>query len=455
MEFIHQTYEPGDTVAAIATAPGEGGVAMVRISGNRAFAVAEKIFTGPVKSYKSHTAHYGSIHDAGAHVDDVLLLPMRGPRSFTGEDTVEIFCHGGSLITKRVLEVVLKHGARHASPGEFSFKAFMNGKVDLAEAEAIQELIMAKNERALSAAGNQLQGRLSEKIVHFEKELTQVAAILEAWVDFPDEGLEFAPIEEVIADLEKTAHSIKTLLDTYHDGKIIHEGVSLCLVGSPNAGKSSLLNALLGKNRAIVSATAGTTRDVLEDHMRLGGLNIKLIDTAGIRETVESIEQEGIRRTHNAIDEADVILLVLDSTLGESAIDQELLVKLNGRKMIAVWNKIDLKDPPKGDFSYFAHISAETGNGLDSLRELIEKVVFENGAPSKEEVILTSERHKEALGAAHESLLKVIQGLRSGVSPEFLAFDMRDSLSNLGKIIGINVTEDVLSSIFSTFCIGK
>lgn len=457
MEFIHQPYQPGETIAAIATPPGEGGVAMIRISGHRALDVAEKVFSGPVKQYQTHTAHYGRIQDEnGRAVDNVLVLPMHGPRSFTGEDTVEIFCHGGSLITKRVLEVILKAGARAAMPGEFSFKAFMNGKVDLAQAEAIQELIMAKNERALSVAENQLQGRLSQKVLFFEGELVHIAAILEAWVDFPDEGLEFAPMEEVISDLEKTALAMEKLINTYHDGRIIHEGVSLCLIGSPNVGKSSLLNALLGKDRAIVSETPGTTRDLLEDHMRLGGLNIKLIDTAGIRETVEAIEQEGIRRTHCAIDEADVILLVLDATLGTRGVDRDLIERLRGRKMIAVWNKIDLEPTPSVEFFQPSiGISARSSEGIEELRELIEKVVFDQGAPSKEEVVLTSVRHKEALEKAHICLRSVIVGLKSGVSPEFLSFDMRESLSNLGRIIGINVTEDVLTSIFSTFCIGK
>ena len=458
MEFTHQAYQPGETVAAIATPPGEGGVAMIRISGTQAFDVAEKVFSGPVKKYQSHTAHFGYIKDReGARVDEVLLLPMKGPRSFTGEDTVEIFCHGGSLITKKVLEVVLKAGARAANPGEFTFKAFMNGKVDLTQAEAIQELIMAKNERALNSAENQLQGRLSERVRQFERDLIRVYAILEAWVDFPDEGLEFAPMEEVIADLESVASAMDRLITTYHDGRIIHEGVSLCLIGSPNAGKSSLLNALLGKDRAIVSDIPGTTRDVLEDHMRLAGLNIKLVDTAGIREAVEAIEKEGIRRTHSAIDDADVILYVLDATLGESALDPELCKKLSGRKVIAVWNKVDLPHPSiKNDiFSHNARVSAQKGEGIDALTEMIGTVVFDRGAPSKEEVVLTSIRHKEALDEARASLEKVVHGLKSGVSPEFIAFDMRESLSCLGRIIGLNVTEDMLTKIFSTFCIGK
>jgi len=254
MDFSQQPYIPGETVAAIATPPGEGGVAIIRISGNNARFVAQKVYSKSIETYESHTVHYGHIVDAnGIHIDDVLLIPLLGKKSFTGEDTFEIHCHGGSLITRRVLDVVLKAGARAARPGEFSFKAYMNGKIDLAQAEAIQELIAAKNDRALDAAESQLQGNLSKKVMSFQKNLTEIAAILEAWVDFPEEGLEFASLEDVCQEIESILQEIQKLIDTFHDGRIIHDGIALCLVGSPNVGKSSLMNALLDKDRAIVS----------------------------------------------------------------------------------------------------------------------------------------------------------------------------------------------------------
>lgn len=458
MNFIHEPYQPGETIAAIATPPGEGGVAIIRISGNEALDVAARVFTGPVHSYKTHTAHYGQIINAKKErVDDVLVLVMLGKRSFTGEDTVEIHCHGGSLITRRVLDVVLAAGARAARPGEFSFKAYMNGKLDLAQAEAIQELICAKNERALDAAENQLKGALSEKITSFQKSLTTIAAILEAWVDFPEEGLEFATMDEICSDLEHCCQQMENLANTFHDGKILHDGISLCLVGCPNVGKSSLMNALLDKERAIVSPIPGTTRDVLEDHMRLNGLNLRLLDTAGIRTTDEFVEQEGIRRSKQALTEADLILLVLDASKGIAEEDQELLQLAPKQKTIVIWNKTDLAKQPEIDLAYphVVPMSAKHKINLDLLRKKIDEVIWIKGPPSREEVIVTNVRHQESLNKAILSCRQVITGLKENVSPEFLSMDMRQSLSELGKIIGTNITEDILSAIFSKFCIGK
>ena len=343
MEFIHKHYQPGETIAAVATPPGEGGVAIIRISGKDAIATAANVFSGPIHTYQTHTVHYGHILDANKnHVDDVLIIPMLGNRSYTGEDTVEIHCHGGSLITRRVLDTVLAAGARAALPGEFTFKAFINGKIDLAQAEAVQELIGAKNERALDAAEEQLQGSLSKKIEGFQRNLTDIAAILDAWVDFPEEGLEFASIDEVCQQIEETAEEMQPLADTFHDGKIVHDGITLCLIGSPNVGKSSIMNALLDKERAIVSHIPGTTRDIVEDHLRLNGLNIKLIDTAGIRTTEEVIEQEGIRRSKEAMGNADLILYVLDASQPIREEERTLLENIPKNKCIVLWNKIDL-----------------------------------------------------------------------------------------------------------------
>lgn len=458
MEFIHQPYQPEDTIAALATPPGEGGVAIIRISGKEAVKVAATCFSGPVSQYKTHTAHYGQIiNHQGEVVDNVLLMPMLGRRSYTGEDTVEIYCHGGSLISRKVLETVLRAGARHAMPGEFTFKAYINGRIDLAQAEAVQTLIAAKNERALSAAEVQLRGGLSEKIADFKEKLTTIAAILEAWVDFPDEGLEFASIEEVVSDLEAAIHQMEKLSATFHEGKMIHEGLSLCLIGCPNVGKSSLMNALLEKERAIVSPIAGTTRDILEDFMLLNGLNFRLLDTAGIHKTEELIEMEGIKRSKAALAEADLVLFVLDASRGFRNEDQDLLNQLPKEKTIAVWNKTDLNEftPPALALEHVVQVSALKKMGLEVLKKKIDEVIWKNGAPPKEEVILTNFRHKEALGQAIESIQAVNYGLKNQVSPEFLALDMRASLQALGKIIGSNVGEDILSAIFSKFCIGK
>lgn len=458
MEFVHQPYQPGETIAAIATPQGEGGIGIIRISGKNALGVGAKIFSGPVASYASHTAHFGHVRDSlGNHVDDALVLVMLGARSYTGEDTVEVHCHGGSLIIRRVLEVVLQAGARAALPGEFTFRAFVNGKLDLAQAEAVQELIGAKNERALDAAEQQLQGSLSLKINEFQKELTGIAAIFEAWVDFPDEGLEFASFEDVCSDLERTLASMEKLHNTFHDGKILHDGISLCLVGCPNVGKSSLMNALLDKNRAIVSPTPGTTRDIVEDHLRLNGLNFRLLDTAGIRDTEEMIEQEGIQRSREAMLKADLILLVLDASKGVDRYDQQLLTQLPPHKTIVVWNKSDLPHSPLPPLPlpHQVALSAKYKQGLDALRTKIDAVVWREGPPSREELVITNVRHKEALNKAAVSCSRVLQGLRQGESPEFLVSDLRDCLSELGKIVGTNIGEDILSAIFSKFCIGK
>jgi tRNA modification GTPase len=458
MEFIHQPYQPGETIAAVATPPGEGGVAIIRISGNQAFEVASRVFTGPVKTYQTHTAHYGKVvNSLGQPIDQVLVLVMKGKRSYTGEDTVEIHCHGGSLITRRVLDAVLQAGARAARPGEFTFKAFMNGKVDLAQAEAVQELICAKNERAVDAAENQLKGALSKKIDEFQQGLTNVAAILEAWVDFPEEGLEFASMAEIHQSIEEVCMAMEQLAATFHDGKILHDGIAMCLIGSPNVGKSSLMNALLDKERAIVSPIPGTTRDTLEDQMRLNGLNFRLIDTAGIREANDMIEIEGIRRSQLAMKEADLILLVLDANRGLNEEDQRLIEQVPKYKTIVVWNKTDLPHPelPPLDLSRMVPISAKKREGLDRLHAEIDAVIWEKGPPSKEEILITNVRHKESLNLAILSARRLLAGLKTDVSPEFLSMDMRECLSELGKIIGANITEDILSAIFSKFCIGK
>jgi tRNA modification GTPase len=456
MEFVHRPYVPGQTVAAIATPPGVGGIAVVRISGNEAISVAQKIFSGPVTSYKSHTVHYGRICDlAGKKIDEVLLLVMRGPRSFTGEDTVEIHCHGGNLIPQAVLQTALDAGAMPAIAGEFSFKAFMNGKVDLAQAEAIQAKIGAKNELALNVAQEQLEGRLSKMVATWQKKLTHLAAIFEAWVDFPEEDLEFSSFNDVTSQLVEVSQQIEALLATYDQGKIVHEGVSVCIVGSPNVGKSSLLNALLGKERAIVSPIAGTTRDLVEDDLRLNGLHIRLIDTAGIRETDECIEEEGIRRSKQAINRSDIVFLVLDVTEPVSA---ALFNELPRDKTICIWNKIDLKHVrplPKLPFDHVAEVSAKESMGLSALHQSINDIIWKQENLRNDQVLLTSLRHKTALTNALSSCKRVIDGLESEMSSEFIAFDMRQALNELGTVIGTNITEDILTEVFSTFCIGK
>ncbi len=446
-----------DTIAAIATAPGEGAISVIRISGEAAFAVAQKIFTGNITNYLTHTAHYGKIvSKEGAILDTVLLLIMRAPKSYTGENLVEISCHGGILVTQRVLQRITEAGARPARPGEFSFRAYLNGKIDLAQAEAVQQLIAAKNELAMQTAEQQLEGTLSKVISQFQKELTEIAAILEAWVDFPEEGLEFAPTEQIIATLEAICQQMARLRSTFHQGRMLHQGISLCLLGSPNVGKSSLMNALLGKERAIVTPIAGTTRDLLEEDLRLGDLHFRLIDTAGMRTTEEIVEQEGIRRTKKAMKEADLVLLLLDASRPLSETDQALLESVTPEKTILVWNKTDLQKPSSPlPWPLSVQISAKEQLGLEDLHKAVETLIWKQGPPSKEEIVITQQRHHHALCKAIDGIQSVISGLKQNVSAEFVTSDLRHSLNELGTIIGTNVTEDILSAIFSKFCLGK
>jgi len=440
------------TITAIATPPGEGGISIIRISGPSALEIADKIFSGPVHEFVSHTAHFGKFLD----LDEGILLVMRGPNSYTGEDTVELNCHGGSLITRKVLQATLDAGAELAEPGEFTLQAFLNGKIDLAQAEAVQSLIGAKNSLSLQAAKEQLTGSLSKQITTFQQELIDIAAIIEAWVDFPEEGLEFASKEEVLASLFDTLAKMRKLEKTFHDGRKIQEGIRLCLIGSPNAGKSSLMNSLLGHDRAIVTSTPGTTRDLLDAELAIGGLHFQLTDTAGIRKATDIVEKEGIRRSKQAMQTADLILLLIDVSKALSEEDQLLLSSIPQEKTLVIFNKTDLPHfLPDVDVPHSLALSAKTHEGMDTLKKEIETILFSGNLPEKGEVILTNQRHKQALSDACHDLETLIEGLQTTISPEFLSSDMRGCLGHLSSIIGMDISEDILSAIFSKFCVGK
>jgi tRNA modification GTPase len=445
------------TIAAIATPLGEGGVAMIRISGSNAFKVANEMFSKDIFNLDPNYLCYGQILSKENHIlDDVMLAKFLAPKSFTGEHTVEIFCHGGMLIQKSILQRAIECGAEHALPGEFSYQSFMNGKMDLAQAEAIQELIGAKNQLALKAAENQLQGILSKKILSIRQELLEIAAIIDAWVDYPEEGLEFKSQEELLEDLNKCYQKLLKLKNSFHDGKKISHGINLCLLGAPNAGKSSLMNALLGFERAIVTPIAGTTRDILQEDMNFFGLHFNLIDTAGIRETEELIEKEGIRRSKNAAEGADLILYVLDSTKLISLEEKNFLNSLDDKKLIIILNKCDLPDSSTMHFTSEAiKISAKEQIGLEDLKNSIMTKLWAEGTPSKEEAIITKERHFIALKECLENLDLVFLGFKQQTSCEFISFDLRMALKALGSIIGFDVSESILDSIFSKFCVGK
>jgi tRNA modification GTPase len=435
----------------VATPPGEGGIAILRISGERALSIGSRVFSKEIASIPSHTVSFGSFLYAGEKIDQGLALPMHAPRSFTGEDVVEFHCHGSQFITNKLLMAIIEAGADMAKPGEFTQRAFLNGKLDLAQAEGVQALIAAKNQLAMKAAGEQLEGRLSERIVVFRDKLLEIAAILEAWVDFPEEDLEFISMEELLIQLATVRSSMQKLKDTYHYGRVIHNGILLSLVGRPNAGKSSLMNALLGYNRAIVTPVPGTTRDLLVEDVRLRNLHFRLSDSAGLRKTEDLIEEEGVRRTLRSMEQADLILYVVDATQGLHREDEEILHGIHQEKILLVWNKADLPHSIQGDLM----VSALQQEGLEELAKAIEERMGMGERIDKGEVILTHARHYEAVVRTIDAVDRLVYGLESGISPEFLMVDARDGLRELSAILGGNVTEEILSAIFSKFCIGK
>ena len=441
-----------DTIAAIATAPGEGAISIVRVSGKKSFTIVGEVFSGDVASYASHSAHLGRVlSKSGGVIDEVLLLVMHEGRSYTGEASVEIMCHGGSFITQKVLARVLEAGARAAGPGEFSLRAFQNNRIDLAQAEAVQELIAAKNELALRAASDQLQGRLSILIKDLQQKLTDITSIIEAWVDYPEEGLEFASNDELLQMLITTQNQMTSLAATFHDGALLNQGRTLCLIGAPNVGKSSLMNALLDHDRAIVTNIAGTTRDTLSEELLIDGMPFRLIDTAGIRDTEEIIEKEGIIRSKKAASNADVVMILLDAT--QSPSNEELKMISAYPKALILWNKTDLPHP-QPPFPGIK-ISATSKAGIPFLKKEIINYLWKSSLQDKDQVTLTKERHFSAINESTTLINTVITGFKNNVSPEFLAFDLRQALRSLSSIIGTNVTEDILSAIFAKFCVGK
>ena len=449
-----------DTIVGIATPPGVGGVAIIRLSGPKATLLASKVLKNPLFTFETHRARLATlVSSTGQALDKALVLYFQAPNSFTGEETVELHCHGGAFLAQKVVEALVEQGARTSMAGEFSLRAFLNGKVDLAQAEAIQDLIGARNDKALKVAEAQLEGRLSLEISSLHKEGARVAAILEAWVDFPEEGIEFESEEGILAKLEQLLAGIDSLLASYHEGRLIHDGVSLCLLGAPNVGKSSLMNALLGKDRAIVSHIPGTTRDTIEEDLRLEGIQCRLTDTAGIRQTNELIEGEGVKRSLEAIKTADIVLVVLDASCPNEEEAKELLKEAKGYHVCLVWNKMDLKKDnvmvPTFGIKEAVFVSAKTKEGLASLKQAVHRMLFREDSLHRDEVMITNVRHKEALLLAKDALHKVVSGLKEHVSPEFITFDMREALHHLGKVIGRDVTEDILTEIFSQFCIGK
>lgn len=465
-----------DTIAAIATPLGEGGLAVLRVSGPQALAVADKVFVPVGKSSQkpsaaaSHTIHYGRVERDGRFVDEVLVAVLCAPRTFTREDTVEISCHGGLLPAKLVLDALLAAGARLAAPGEFTQRAFLNGRLDLAQAEAVADLIHARTELALTAAGEQLAGKLSQRINQLRDDLVKTLAHLEAHIDFPDEDIAPDTRGQLLARLERGVAFMDELLRTADEGQILRRGIRAAIIGRPNAGKSSLLNQLLGHDRAIVSPIAGTTRDTIEETANIRGLPVVFVDTAGLRESRDDIEREGIRRTRAMVAKAELILHVFDASEPLSPEDEQFLAEFAGKKRIVVRNKCDLpragdfQPPlgsapvPEGDWKSPALVldaSCLTGAGLEVLKDAIKQAVWAGEIKAEMLQVMINSRHQDALQRARAATVRTTEALRDERSLELVAMDLRIAVNAVGEIVGKTTTEDLLDSIFSQFCIGK
>jgi len=459
-----------DTIAAISTPMGEGGIGIVRLSGKDSLRIAEKIFFSPgekaFQDRESHKVIYGHVHDpvSGKTVDEVLLTIMRAPRSYTREDVVEMNCHGGMLPLRKTLELVLAQGARLAEPGEFTKRAFMNGRIDLSQAEAVLDLIRSRTDESRKIAIEQLKGGLSAEITALRDGLTDICANIEAYIDFPEDEIETASKKELSESMKNVSGKLLSLLKTYEDARFFREGLSTAIVGRPNVGKSSLLNALIRKDRAIVTEMPGTTRDVIEEYLNIGGLPLRIMDTAGIRDSSDAAEKEGVARSLRSIETADLVIAIFDRSEQLTSEDFEVIEKIRNKKRILVLNKCDLP-PAFGDDEIVARlapsssrvlsISATRGDGLQELKESIFSSCLKDWKEEREGVVVTNVRHKHAIEAAQKSLDNALKALEGNQPIEIIAMELRDSLDKLGEIVGAVTTEDILNKIFNDFCIGK
>jgi len=455
-----------DTIVAIATPIGEGGISVIRISGTEAFPISDKIFLGKTKlsDVQSHTAHFGKVVDYnGSYIDEAVAVVFKKPNSYTCEDVVEINCHGGYMVTQKVLQRVISAGARMAEPGEFTKRAFLNGRLDLTQAEAVGDLIHSQSEAAYKSSLRQLSGELSRQIKSVRDELLNLASLLELELDFSEEDVEFANRKVLSERLGGAIKVVDDLLKSFSVGKVYSEGVRVTIAGKPNAGKSSLLNALLQEDRAIVSEIPGTTRDTVTETISIGGILFRLTDTAGLRETTDAIEREGVNRAQKEAEHSDIVILVIDYCEHNYNGSEPLYDKIadvcnnNGIKLLRAWNKIDLhksEAPRKPDHDNVFYVSALHGDGIDSLKKGLLKVAI-GSQVNESSVVITNTRHRDTLHRARKSLQLASDTLKSGKSGEFVAMDLRAGLNSLGEITGEITNEDILNNIFSKFCIGK
>ena len=453
-----------DTIAAIATPLGEGGLAIVRLSGPDAIRIGENSFRPGGKSAPrlseapSHTLHYGHVVRQARVVDEVLLSVLRAPRTFTGEDAVEITCHGGLLPAKLVLDTVLENGARAAEPGEFTKRAFLNGRIDLAQAEAVADLIHSRSELALRAANEQLSGKLSLRINHLRDELLKTLAHLEAHIDFPDEDIAPETRAELASRLERSTAKMDELLQTANEGQILRRGIRAVILGRPNVGKSSLLNHLLGHDRAIVSPLPGTTRDTIEETATIRGLPIVFVDTAGLRDSGDEIELEGMRRSRQTLARAELVLHVLDASEPLNPADELYLAEFSGKKRVLIRNKIDLPTQlvlPADTAVPVVSVSCLTAEGFETLKDTIKELIWSGEIKAEMLEAMINSRHQNALQRSRTATLQALEAFRNDLSLELVALDLRIAVQAVGEIVGKTTTEDLLDSIFSQFCIGK
>jgi tRNA modification GTPase len=447
-----------DTITAIATPPGSGAISVIRVSGAQAFDIADKIFFGQIKISEaaSHTIHYGRIiNSTGELIDDVLISIFKTPHSYTGEDSIEISAHGNPLILKKIVELLVQSGSRLAEPGEFTKRAFLNNRIDLSQAEAVIDLISARTDTALRGARNQLNGILSKKIGFLKNNLLNAISLVEIGLDFAEEDIEFIENKELLKKIKNVSGEIDNLLASYSFGKVIKDGVNVVIIGKPNVGKSSLLNYLLKESRVIVSSIPGTTRDIIREEISIDGILFRMFDTAGIRNTQNEIEKEGVMRSREAIKNSDIVILMND-TVQEYSFDifSEVCSFIDKKKIIPVVNKIDLIDNQNylnGDLG----ISAKTGEGINHLLEHLKEMAIKNSNYTEKSAIVSNVRHYQCLENTKNSLENAKESILNKYSGEFVAVDLRNAITNLSEIIGEVTTEDILSNIFQKFCIGK
>lgn len=455
-----------DTIAAIATAPGEGGIGIIRISGSNSLQVAEEIFKSvsgkKISEYNLRSLIYGDIFDGEKRIDEVLVAYMKGPRSYTGEDVVEINCHGGFISVKKILELILTKDVRLAEAGEFTKRAFLNGRIDLSQAEAVIDVIKSKTDKAQEVAQSQLEGSLAKKIRELRNKVTEVLAQLEVSIDFSDEDVEDITYKEIGEKSLELRAEIKKLYDSAESGKILRDGLKTVIIGKPNVGKSSLLNSILGENRAIVTEIPGTTRDVIEEFVNIKGIPLKIVDTAGIRETEDIVEKIGVQKSKESIESADLVIIVLDSSKQLSDEDLEILQSAQSKKTIVLLNKIDLEQViDESEIEKFVgkeniiKISALKNEGIEQIHDKIEAMVFTGDVKSSSSLVITNSRHKDALYKAYNSINDAIDGIMQRLPYDFIEVDFKNIWDYLGYINGDTVQEDLLDTIFSNFCIGK